>query len=281
MYGCSHCYGNLLSPTGGLYSQTHFLKHLVEHQDVTEGGGAKMYVGRSRHRTKHLRSPLVLRKPRVQGCGWLLRNASAQTRLFDHNTSRLRLTSLTQLDAPPLIPDKLKSLLSKRSPEWWRAIGVAEVPLIPDGLTGAAVTKVRYESWHRSCRCLYPLQHPTTISSAKNHGKGNRNSQHSHRRMNHSFAPFTQATPAALLGMHHGWDVSLQRCHYSTFCEPPSLEGSGQSGWVNGIQNDFHHCWGNRSRQDWEEEPERRHRSGGHSCHPQSKSCPRLAASPE
>lgn len=176
---------------------------------ASEGGGAKMYEGRSRERGRSISgrpsSSENLGCEVVAGCCETLQHRHGYHGSLITTTSRLRLTSLTQLDAPPLIPGKLNRLLSKRIPEWWRAISVAELPLIPDGLTGAAVTEVRYESWHRGCRCLYPLQHPTTISSAKDHGKGNRNSsQHSHRRMNHSFAAFTQATPAASLGMHHG-----------------------------------------------------------------------------
>lgn len=224
-------WGNLLSPTGALYSQSHFLKHLMEHQDVTEGGGAKKYVGRSRQKGRSITcrpsSSENLGCKVVAGCretlqhrygyysslvttprgsGWPLLHNSMHLRSFQANVRVFYQNGAPSLGVP---------LVLLRS-HWFQTVW-QEPPWPRSGMSPD----------------LYPLQHLTTISSAKNHGKGNCNSQQSHRSMNHSFAPFTQATSTASLGMHHGWDVSLQRCHYSTLCEPPSLEASGHRclGW--------------------------------------------------
>lgn len=207
-------WGNLLSPTGALYSQSHFLKHLVEHQDVTERGGAKMYVGRSREKGRSITgrpsSSENLGCKVVAGCcemlqhrhgyhGSLITTPPGSGWPLLHNSMHLcSFQANVRVFYPNRAPGGGVSLVLLRS-HWFQTVW--QEPL-----------------WPRSGRSpdLYPLQYPPTISSAKNHGKGNHNSQHSHRRMNHSFAPFTQATRAASLGMHHGWDVSLQRCHYST-----------------------------------------------------------------
>lgn len=113
-------------------------------QDVTEGGGAKMFVERSV--SGRPLSSENLRCEVVTGCCETLQHRHGYHGSSHHNTFRLRLTSLTQLDAPPLISGNLESLLSKWSPKWGRAGGIAEVPLIPDVLRGAAVTKGRYKS---------------------------------------------------------------------------------------------------------------------------------------
>lgn len=213
---------------------------------IIEGGGAKMYAGRSRQRGQsisgHPSSSENLGCEIVAGCcetlqhrhgyhGSLITLPPGSGWPLLHNSMHLRSFSANlRVFYPNRAPSGGAPLVLLRS-HWFQTVW-QEPPWLRSGMS------------------------PDTVAAAASTPSSTRQPSPVQRTMGKEIATASTHTDAWITRLHRShrqpprlrWEcIMVEMCHYSTLCEPPSLEGSDQSGWVDGIQNNFHHCWGNRS----------------------------------